>query len=61
MGAAYSGKDLDDVLEVRDVSYKIAAAGSSRTINLGSLPANLPRSVAKLINHVKDMETSLGI
>jgi hypothetical protein len=60
-GPVYSGKDLDDVLEVRDVSYKIAAAGSSRTINLGSLPANLPRSVAKLINHVKDMETSLGI
>jgi hypothetical protein len=60
-GPSYVGRDLDDTLEVRQVAYSIGPNGASRSIQLGSLPATLARKIAKLVNHVDDMESSLGI
>lgn len=60
-GPVYAGKDLDDLLEVREVSYKIDSSGASRSISLGSLSADIVRSVKKLMNKVDDLTISLGL
>ena len=59
-GGLYQGKDIDDLLIVKEVRYILTSSQSVRQIQLGSLPVRLDEQIKELRKNLLDLEISLG-
>jgi len=59
-GIAYSGKDVDDTLSVKEVSYNIKDGAAHRKIQLGSIPISLDAEIINVNKNVEALRISTG-
>jgi len=59
-GGQYTGKDLDDLLTVREVRYILTGSSSVREIQLGALPVRLDDKILNVRKDLLDLRISLG-
>jgi len=59
-GGQYQGKDLDDTLKIKEVTYIMAGTQSVRQIQLGALPIRLDDDINKVRKDLVDLRVSLG-
>lgn len=59
-GGQYTGKDLDDLLDVKEVKYILNGGSSVRNIQLGSLPVRLDGEILNVKRDLINLRVSLG-
>jgi hypothetical protein len=60
-GAGYFGYNIDDTLEVKEVTYMINDTRKTRVIELGELPIDLTEDIVKTNKKIADLRVSLGV
>jgi hypothetical protein len=60
-GSPYTGYNLDDTLDVKQVTYYINDLEATRQIELGSLPPELTDEIIQIEKDLIDLKISLGV
>lgn len=58
---SYSGKDVDDTLKIKEISYTINDREAIRQIQLGALPVEIDRQIVDVNKKVDKLSTVLGV
>jgi hypothetical protein len=59
-GPLYSGKDIDDLLKVKEIKYIINSGKGVREIQLGSIPAKMSKAIIDVNQNIQDLRVSIG-